>query len=418
MGVIVVTLVFAGCGLLSACKSGDKNTLEQQQDTEALNETEIDADEDKISGVWTATTEDGTDLKLTISEHKNTVYLSSNKMEYQYQKLEPEKFDATSISFTMEHKVDAFVLNLQMENGKLQGTCTYEGKENPITFDRESDTVMVGTEENAEWADTFEQLQEKIKNHSEYEADEMQYDFSVTLGEKEKYEDLIEQYGLDKALAGKEDIELMKAALIWIDELLDHDSMNIAENRNFRSLLTEAVDKNANCRGLSLILSQVLRMYGVRAEIISCNCYSDVRNDSHAVVQAYSEKLGQWILLDPTYEMILQNEDGSYVDIPTLRENIAAGKKMTYNPEANYNGEMMTEEGLSNYLSYMGKNSCYYIKQTLNYDGSDCDENNINVVLTSKNYVEPKQYETANKYHVVITNDADKFWEKDFTKAN
>ena len=120
---------------------------------------------------------------------------------------------------------------------------------------------------------------------------------SETLEWELTYEEIIEQYGLDEALAGKEDIDLMKAALVWEEGILNHISNHITDERDIESLLNDGVVSNLNCRGLSLVLSQVLRMYGVKAQIIGCMPYADMSSDCHIIVRAYSEELEKWVML-------------------------------------------------------------------------------------------------------------------------
>lgn len=164
-----------------------------------------------------------------------------------------------------------------------------------------------------------------------------------------------------------------------------------------------------NCLRLSQVLSQLLRAYGVKATIIGCRPYNNVYADSHVVVNAYSEELKQWVMLDPTHCLILKDESGKYVNVQSLRNNIASNVKMIRNENCGHNHEKMTDEGFKEYLEYMAKNSCYYWKMQNNSGNDTYDKNNVKINLESTNYEAPGDYSEECK--IIITSDDKKFWE-------
>lgn len=361
-----------------------------------------------FSGTWRGETKDGTDLLFEIDEQQQKVYLTSNTMECENSRIYQIKFEEDTLHIITNRKVASYKLVLQSKENKLKGTLTYKGEEQKICFDKISKEINIGCEITSEWKYTYEERQQRIKEYAVYAPDKMNYSFTYQLNNGEQHKDILNSYGIEQAIVGKKDIELMKAALFWECEKLNHTSNNIATQRDLKSLFEDALEKGTNCRGLSLILAEVLRIYGIKAEIVSCCCYSDVSTDAHVIVRAYSEELKQWILLDPTYCLIMQDKDGRYIDLPNLRENISNNVKMIYNPEAGYNDVKMSEESFKEYLSYMAKNSCYYIKQEINADGADYATGNIQVILVSANYEKAQDF--SKKYSVIITTDADKFW--------
>ncbi len=112
--------------------------------------------------------------------------------------------------------------------------------------------------------------------------------------------------------------------------------------------------KGLNCNNLSVLLSGILRSYGVKAVPVWCLSASQWDQECHVVVQAYSEQLDQWIFLDPTYNLMLMDEQGNYIGVEALRSALIEGRPLTANPEANYNGEAFV---LDDYRDYMTKNT-------------------------------------------------------------
>ena len=111
-------------------------------------------------------------------------------------------------------------------------------------------------------------------------------------------------------------------------------------------------DGRTNCRGLSLILAQLIRAYNIKAFHITCYPYEDPFEDCHVVVAVYSEHLGKWIMLDPTNNLYLKNAEGRIVCVDESREILISGGKLT----AYWKDEILNEEFHDMYRNYMAKN--------------------------------------------------------------
>lgn len=397
-------LLLNGCGIGKSDSANDGKKAEaEEQKAECLS-----GFSSEINGEWTAVLEDGTDIALVISSSNEEIYLNSEVEKCEGYPVRGVNFSDGKLCFLIPRKTDDLKFELELVDEKhLSGTYTYYTESKNVTLEKKTKSSMVKQCQTAEFDHSYEELKEMMEEYAQYEKDNMEYTFNYDLNNRDGCEDIIEKYQLDEVTAGKEDVELMEAVLNWECELLDHSSTNIADDRTLGTLIQEGVEDGVNCRGLSLILSQVLRMYGVKAQIISCNPYENISMDCHIVVQAYSEKLGQWIMLDPTYCMMIKDSNGTYVNVQTLRENIMNDVPMTWNETAGYNGATMKEDDFQYYLEYMAKNSCYYGKFVENYNGSD-NEDNIYVLLTSANYQEAQDYQKS--MGKIVTVDAEHFW--------
>ncbi len=124
---------------------------------------------------------------------------------------------------------------------------------------------------------------------------------------------------------------------------------------------SEEVEGRLNCRGLSIILAELLRMNGIKARHVTCEPYEEPFRDCHVVVDCILPS-GQRVMLDPTYNLYLRDEKGHYVSLEALREGLIRGKPFFENENASYNGN---EFVLSNYLEYMAKNTLRFMSNVL-----------------------------------------------------
>jgi hypothetical protein len=116
---------------------------------------------------------------------------------------------------------------------------------------------------------------------------------------------------------------------------------------------SEEAAGRTNCRGLSIILAELLRINGIKARHVTCKPYEEPFTDCHVVVDCILP-YGQRVMLDPTYNLYLKDEIGHYISLESLREGIVKGNKFFINENASYNGK---EFNLSEYIEYMAKNT-------------------------------------------------------------
>ena len=116
---------------------------------------------------------------------------------------------------------------------------------------------------------------------------------------------------------------------------------------------SEKVGGKTNCRGLSIILAELLRINGIKARHVTCKPYEEPFTDCHVVVDCILPS-GQRVMLDPTYDLYLKDDRGNYVSLESLREGIIKGSSFFASENASYNGG---EFNLSEYLEYMAKNT-------------------------------------------------------------
>lgn len=160
----------------------------------------------------------------------------------------------------------------------------------------------------------------------------------------------------------------------------------------------EKSDMKTNCRGLSLMLSELLRMHGIKARHITCMPYEEPFSDCHVVVDCLLPSGGR-VMLDPTYRLYLTDDDGGYVSIRQLREGILAGRSFHPNSTASYNGGSFDYD---EYIEYMTKNLLrFHTYNTLNDTDKGAQTELLPIGYSADGL--PKS--------IHFTNDPDIFWD-------
>lgn len=169
----------------------------------------------------------------------------------------------------------------------------------------------------------------------------------------------------------------------------DHSTVGVIKSCEKNGLKT-------NCRGLSIILAEALRMNGIRARIVTCKPYEEPFEDCHVVVDCLMPS-GTRIMLDPTYRLYLTDDSGKYISLAELREGIIAGKTFHHNANSSYNGANFNYH---DYIEYMTKN---VFRFNTNYNQNDTDSvfSEIELVpigYATKGYSKVIQFTTDRDY--------------------
>lgn len=78
-------------------------------------------------------------------------------------------------------------------------------------------------------------------------------------------------------------------------------------------------------------------------------------SECHIVVVVWSRTLGKWIMMDPTYDAYVCDENGLILHPGEIRKSMIEGRKLVLSDNANWNHVLMFTE--KNYLyEYMAKN--------------------------------------------------------------
>lgn len=395
VGIVIVVMVAVLVVGITKLYNNWENRKDNQQTSTQVNKPIVEAF--PWNGCYRIIRPDGSDLQLSFDLATQTLKVSSVSGGYSNNDIYAWVYDDEKITIAILRNAYNEVYELvEDEDKNLSGTCQYMSRETPVVLEKYRNTANMKEQINQDMKRYVKEQVDLLNRYSMYEVDGLTYEYSYDLNQKELYKEFINKYELDRITEGKSDIELMMALLNWICDTCKHGSTAYYESNSIDDIVTYGKENGLNCRCLSLVLSEVMRMYGIKAKVIWCYPKDDYYGDCHVVVQAYSEERKQWIMLDPTYRLTLQTKSGDYMDVQRLREWIRiygneledmtteSAYYLVSNEDAGY-----TEYGfhLDEYASYMAKNlfrmKC--LSKNTTYGTKWFDDNYV-IELISSNY--------------------------------
>lgn len=182
-----------------------------------------------------------------------------------------------------------------------------------------------------------------------------------------------ERFNLDSIAGNGDDISQIKNLLYWVHDNIRHDGSNgLAPGaRNLRNTYDSARRDSCgyNCRALAICLTEALLAEGIPARYITCLPKAwDTDNDCHVICVAWSESLGKWVWVDPTFAAFVTDENGLMLHPGEVRYRIQHDLPVVLNKDANWNNKW--PETQDEYIDYyMAKN--LYILQTNTFNQAE-----------------------------------------------
>lgn len=220
-----------------------------------------------------------------------------------------------------------------------------------------------------------------------------------------KFSLLKSKYLIEDIAGYGDDFSKAKNLLHWVSGHTYHKgdyASGIAQNS--LGLLNYAYDKGSscgiNCVALATILSECLLAIGLKARkvfIMPCSPYD---GDNHVVAHVYIKDMKKWVMLDPTFNTYVTNEQGECLSLIDLRNHLANQKPIFFNKEAKYNDDIWTTESAKENTEYLAKNLFYFQTLEMSTFGSDNlgisdDPGNRFISLCPQGY-NPKQIRLTN----------------------
>lgn len=113
--------------------------------------------------------------------------------------------------------------------------------------------------------------------------------------------------------------------------------------KNALDLLEYSYDKELehgiNCRSLSITLAECCLAVGLYARAVYLMPFSPYDGDSHVVCEVYIPENNKWIMLDPTYNGYVMDENDNIYSVLELRHALANRCKLKFCDKFNYNGD-------------------------------------------------------------------------------
>jgi len=153
--------------------------------------------------------------------------------------------------------------------------------------------------------------------------------------------------------------------------------------------ILSATKKNfieSNCLMYSVVLSEILLAFGIRARVVICRPYNFYENTNcHCMVHAFIRNLNKWVVLDPAYNAMYRDEKGLFLNIQELRNIIISREHYSI---FSYREEKL--KVMNEIKSYLPQYLVVFFSLQKNYFNcfSNTDNNVVNILM-------PKKYETA-----------------------
>ncbi|MDE6755132.1 MAG: transglutaminase-like domain-containing protein, partial [Muribaculaceae bacterium] len=219
-----------------------------------------------------------------------------------------------------------------------------------------------------------------------------------------------QQFNLDSIAGNGDDISRIKNLLYWVHNNLPHDGNNgLAPGaRNLRNTYdcSKRDSCGYNCRALAICLTEALLAEGIPARYITCESKNwDSDDDCHVICVAWSETLGKWIWVDPTFAAYVTDENGLLLHPGEVRYRLQHDLPLILNEDANWNNRFKEEK--ESYLDeYMAKNLYIMSANTLNQAEPEGETTHpigkvVAIVPEGSNYTNAD----------VITTDDEWFWQ-------
>lgn len=389
--------------LLSSCASRspmidkpEETGIAVEQTANMTDLSEQEQDIMKFEGKWDCSyktssfEETGATLNIYFENDTPQVLFSSLTFNIFFLPVE-SKFVDNKLVISLNDEEHRAVISLSyIEPDQLTGTYSQYGEDSQINLTQVSKTATKGEFYRKTEVFTDAERKQQLMDFELYKEDKAIIQYSYTLNEREPWEAVIQKHDLDNLAKDKTDVELMKTLLFWVSENYKHGNPNGAPGGYDAISVMDFCETESggytNCRGLSIILADLCRVYGIPAKHITCMPKEAVFNDCHVVVVAYSKELDQWVMLDPTFKLILQDENGAYMNLQTLRHSLIHDKALVANEEHSYNGSW---HSINDYRTYMTKNTFRFTSATDFFFGAEEGHNgNVTNMLIPFGYDE------------------------------
>lgn len=393
----------------------------QQAEEEAQQELPSDWVPSSFHGVWQGSFHTPLPNNMYFDDPVELHYIDHPEVPRLLLKIKSYEANYVPVAWTLEEGTLNITINegpwtalatLSLSDSQtLSGTYTQYGKtydlalhktaDEPEDLSQQPQFIFEG-EGNPVWL-------ERLRKYPAFNQGASQIPFTYELDAREKEQEFLTELGFQEQMFSDE-LELMRGMMDLVCDQVPHDGASgmPEEATDSLSVLRYAREKGGiECRGLSIILSEVLRACGIPAKPVMCIPYTDPCEDCHVVVHAWSSTLGRWVMLDPTYRLMLRDLDGNYLGIPEIRQALVDGTPLVPTDTAGHNGAPFY---MSYYRAYMEKNMFRFSTLTnACFEGEKAPGNRWRM-LAPKNYTVQYQWSRPE----IVTTDASAFWAPPF----
>ncbi|MDR3272825.1 MAG: transglutaminase-like domain-containing protein, partial [Flavobacteriaceae bacterium] len=197
-----------------------------------------------------------------------------------------------------------------------------------------------------------------LQNSGKYQKENAQNSpkFIYESADADNLKNVREYFKLDSIAGNGDEISKILNLLRWVNKNIVHDGSNSA-NCEFDAIdlynYHKSTGKGVNCRHLSTTLNEMYLALGIKSRFVVCLPKDSTDTDCHVINSVYSNDLKKWIWIDPSFNVYMKDENGSFLGIEEVRGRFINNQPVIISDEINHNGETYTKE---DYKNYMAKN--------------------------------------------------------------
>lgn len=189
-----------------------------------------------------------------------------------------------------------------------------------------------------------------------------------------------EYFNLDSIAGNGNEISRIKRIMYWLHDAIRHDGNSPWPKCRYNAIelyeLTQRDNRGLNCRFMAEVLNDLYLAAGFKSRFVTCQSKEyDIDNDCHVINIVWSQELGKWIWMDPTFCAYVTDENGLLLHPGEVRERLRKDKPVILNEDANWNHK--TPQTKDYYIDYyMAKN--LYLLSSHECSESESESKNSN----------------------------------------
>jgi transglutaminase-like putative cysteine protease len=182
--------------------------------------------------------------------------------------------------------------------------------------------------------------------------------FTYTPATDENLQKLRRELKLDSVAGKGNEVSKIKNLMSWVHNTIRHDGGS--DNPDVKNALgiievCRAENRGVNCRMMATVLNECYLAMGFKSRFITCMPKELEFDDCHVINMVYSNDLGKWLWMDPTFEAYVMDNKGNLLSVEEVRERLVNNLPLKLNKNANWNHK--TKQTKEEYLdNYMAKN--------------------------------------------------------------
>lgn len=318
------------------------------------------------------------------------------------------------------------------ETSKKKGWLTFYTDKDSITYQIHPDSVhnfiiLLNNKDSAytqiRYSSKYSDLIKKFRSFSyeDYpEIPEFTYQDSSSL----ELEALRREFNLD-SIAGKgSELSKIENLLYWIHDLNPksiHSEHPIIKNALNLIDQCKGANLGSSCEGLAQVLNGCYLAIGIKSRIVACMSEKSNFKDNHTINMVFSEQLGKWIWVDPTYQAFIWDDNSKLLGLWEVREKLLDEERIWLSPNASMNNQSLRQRDYF-LLKEMAKNIYKFIcpvKSEFNLELSENGKIHDYIVLIpidgdqqDSKLIEKNKGNSGDIFRIHQTNNPNQFWVK------